>query len=301
MPDPLFQELFTDTEQLRPAPMAQVQARGRQRARRQRLAVVAAALVMVVPVGAAFALRPDGDRDGAPTVVATAPSAGPTPSVGLTPSVGPTPSSGPTSTRPGTSTAPPSGSTGPSSPGTGSSPAKAKRLTSVPTAALLGADDLGGSGWRIADGGADGDWSLAATLGYCPNARDLEPYGDPRDKRLRSINRGQTRSGVIQEVLLFRAGGAQKYFDYYRLGAAACRKHVSDPGNVEVRVTVVAQGFAGRSLLIRTSSEYGTALFGVVVHGDLASQFEVMDGSETTGRQLVTKARNRLCQAAEAC
>jgi hypothetical protein len=289
MPDPLFQKLFTDTEQLRPAPVMQVQARGRQRARRQRVALVAATLVMVVPVGAAFALRQGGDRDGAPTVVATVPSASPTPSAAPTP------------TPPGRTPQLPTGSTSPSSPKAGSSPPEPKKLTSVPAAALLRADDLGGRAWKTDDDVLDGDWSLAATLGRCPNGQDLEFYGDPRDKRVRSISRGQERSGVIQEVLLFRAGGAQKYFDYYRRGAAACRKHVSDLGNVEVTVTTVAEGFAGQSLLIRTSSQYGTGLYGVVVHGDLASQFQVLDGSEATGRQLAAKARNRLCQAVETC
>lgn len=46
---------------------------------------------------------------------------------------------------------------------------------------------------------------------------------------------------------------------------------------------------------------YRGHLHGVVVHGDLATQYAVLDGSAATGRQLGVKARSRLCQATGIC
>ncbi len=300
MPDPLLQPLFTDTEQLRPAPVAQVQARGRQRARRRRLAVLAATLVMGVPVGVAVTLGQPGRDDGDPAVVAStrpAPTAGPT----ADPTPTPTPTPAGTSSRPAGD---PPASTDPGpAPTTGGSAPAPRNLTSVPATALLRADDLGGGGWTTNDEGTEGDWSLAATLGYCPAARqELAFYGEPRDKRVRQIGRGGPGPAVIQEVLLFRGGGAQRYHDYYRRGAEVCREHVAEGSRAEVTMTVVAQGFAGRrSILVRTGTPGHARLYGVVVHGDLATQFTVHDGSVATGRQLGATARNRLCRAAGTC
>lgn len=290
MPDPLFQKLFTDTQQLRPAPVAQVAARGRQRTRRQRLSIVAAALVLAVPVGTAVVLRP---QHGGPNVVA---SVAPEPTGSPTPSAAPTPGS--PSPR---QTSGPATPTTPSDPGAGSSAPTAPKLTSVPAAALLRADDLAGSGWTASDDEHEGDGGLAPVIGYCPAAGSLPSAGDPVHKRWRSFHRGEGQSGVTQKVLLMPRGGGQKFYDYYRQGAAVCTKTVVY--GAEVTVTVVAQGFAGaRSMLIRTSSGPGSGeLHGVVVHGELASEFTIGDGSEAAGRQLGAKVRTRLCQATQTC
>ncbi len=300
MPDPLFQELFSDTAQLRPAPVAQVQARGRQRTRRRNLAVLGATLAMALPAGVAVTLDRPGPDDRDPAVVA---STRPAPTTGPTAGPTPTPTPTPPPTPAGTGSGPVDGSRAPANPGSAPAtgdPRPPADLTSVPATALLRADDLGGSGWTTSDS-AEGDWSLAATIGYCPAGRNLTFYGDPVHRRQRAIGRGGPGAGLVQEVLLFRSGGAQKYYDYHRRGAAVCRTHDSDGGGHRVTMTVVAQGFAGPSLLIRTESQYGRSLHGVVVHGDLATQFLVSDGSEATGRRLGVRARDRLCGAAGTC
>lgn len=283
MPDPLFQKLFSDTQRLRPAPVEQVQARGRQRTRRQQLSIAGAALVLLIPVGVVFALRQENRQ---PTVVATA-------SPELTANPAPPEPSPRSTTGPATTTSPASSRSTSSGPVT-------EKLTSVPVAALLRAEDLGGSGWTTSDDDIGGDWGLAPTIGSCTAARKLASFGDPAHKRWRSIGRRSAATGVVQEVLLLPGGGAQKYLTYYRQGAVLCATTVVY--DTKVTVTIVAQGFAGSgSVLIRTSAQHDDRLYGIVVHGDLASQFAVNDGSEATGRKLGARVRTLLCQATKTC
>ena len=148
MPDPTFDTLLEDTARLDWPAAAEMRRRARRSALRARV-VAATVATVVAGVLAAAALAVD-DRDR------------PNPPVGETRTPVPSQSSSPEQPSPGsTATVSPSG------PPKSASPAPLV-LTKVPLSAMLQPVDAGAGQWNVRDNVDEGDWTLAAIIGYCP-------------------------------------------------------------------------------------------------------------------------------------
>jgi hypothetical protein len=283
MPEALFEQLYTVTRDVPPVPLEQIQARGWQRARRQRLVVVAAVWVsiIVVSVTTVALARPYGHNGSASETSSASPSAS-------------------TEAGPSTSASP---STASPSPAAASSSAP---LGSVPSAAMLQPVDVGVSPAKVVDNPDEGDWDIKDSLWNCPAYRTdwlrRQPNTQPIDRRLRNIAALTGEVKLTQEVGLYRSGDASTVFTEFRNGALMCARHKQDGTGIDVRITIVAEGFVGtRSMLVRVSSANSSRMFGFVMVGNLLTEFTVQAGTEQTGRRLAGKARDRMCAAIGSC
>ncbi|MBE1485987.1 hypothetical protein [Plantactinospora soyae] len=282
MPDPVFEYLYRDTEQVRWAPTSEVQHRGRQLTRQRMLTVLAAALVLLVGggVGALNALANSGPPK-LPDVVATNP-------------VTPTPSP----TR--ATTTPPSVGT-PSTPPTNASPDGNGRSTegeeptgdAIPLAAMLQVSDLP-SGYRPypyeSDEGGNGHWHVQFLSMICGNkwksGGGVERVGD-RERHFRNAG----NEGIQQQVSRYPQTSSTRYIPRLRTDLEGCR---------DFEVAIGDQGFAGdESMVVIRPDNSGWI---IVRKGDLVAEIGVRDVSKPAEvRRLADAAVDRLCNGTDRC
>jgi hypothetical protein len=265
MPDPLFKDLFTETQQLRPPPVTQVQARGRQLARRRRLEVAAAVLVLAVPVGLGIAVAvSNAQRNGTEPAVVV--SSGPTPTVSPTPA--PTASSTPASTQ--------------------SSIKSSPRVTGITSAMMLRPSDVGAGYAEVATG--DGDWTFEfnASVFNCPSGFDPDPVAE----RQRDFRKGQPQdeNTVIQHTGRYPSGQAARYLDGIRQRVSSCTPTGSQS------VSIAAEGFAGDEAVLVVFDHGGGALSKNVLvrKGDVLTEiWSKQTRSDSANRELGRNAAAR--------
>ncbi|MEH0822001.1 MULTISPECIES: hypothetical protein [unclassified Micromonospora] len=289
MPDPLFADLYRDTEHLSWAPTEQVRRRGRQRTRRTRIAASLASVVAVAVVA------------GGVAALAGGPDAAPLP---VTPGTGsPTPTSTPTSTpstTPGPNRSPsapsrPDGASSSRPPQTSSRPTTAAADPAIPTAAMLQNGD-GPAGYRVSGGDIDGDWNLAFSAAGCTRADHPLFRLDARAERGRRLSGGPDRM-VLQRVERLSSRDADRYLGLVRDRVDSC-------GGGSVTLTVVASGFAGEeSVLVRARyTSGGESLHLFVRQGDLVSELWQKGLTDlAASRELGRDAARRLCAGTDSC
>ncbi|MGK5442581.1 hypothetical protein ACSNN7_12295 [Micromonospora sp. URMC 105] len=288
MPDPLFADLYRDTEHLSWSPTEQVRRRGRQRTRRTRIAACLASVVAVAVVAGGVAALAGGP-DAAPLPVtpgtgSPTPTSTPTP----TPSITPGPNRSPSApARPDDASSRP--------PQTSSRPTIASADPAIPTAALLQNGD-GPAGYRVAGSDIDGDWNLAFSAAGCARADHPLFRLDARAERGRRLSGGPDRM-VLQRVERLSPRDADRYIGLVRDRVASC-------GGENVTLTVVAGGFAGEeSVLVRARyAGGGEALHLFVRQGDLVSELwqKGLTGPAAS-RELGRDAARRLCAGTDGC
>ncbi|MEV1142727.1 hypothetical protein [Micromonospora sp. NPDC049799] len=275
MPDPIFSDLYRDTEHLTWSSTEQVLRRARQRTRRTRIAAglsSAVAVAVVATGGVAVAGRTDNSPLPPPAASRTSSSGIPSPTGNPTPTGEPSPSASP-SASPSTSGRP-SGAGG----------------SAVPVAALLRASDLP-SGYRPAGDDLDGDWSLDAVATRCTNS----PPPSTVDH--------QAERGVV-----FRADGDRTVIERVRryTGAEAeveVRRFVRLVTRCQPEFSLWERNFVGdQSLLVAQESEGVFTSWLVLRQGDLVA--EIWLGRSTTldgAKPLAQRAAERLCAGTNAC
>lgn len=283
MPDPIFAELYRDTEQLTWESTEQVRRLGLRRTRRTYLAagLASAAAVAVVAVGAiAVAGRPDAAPPLPPATNAPDPSTPPAP----TSSVRPDSSLAPTSP-----TTTPSSSVPPTRRSTAGTPSAA-----IPTAAMLRVADLP-SGFRADGSDLDGDWSFnAGVSAHCDN----EGWSTPRERALRgAVFRGTVEQTVIERVERHSEETAKSTMAAIRQLVAGC-----GPGVSGKRLTLFDSSLAGdESLLIGVADERSGARWLFVRQGDLLAQVWLKGVDAAEDPRIAQRAAARLCAGTDAC
>ncbi|MDG4827742.1 hypothetical protein O7627_00295 [Solwaraspora sp. WMMD1047] len=269
MPEPLFDNLYRDTEQLHWAPTEQVRRRGRQRSRRLAAGTVLASAVAVAVVASgvvALAGRPD---------------VGPVPPPPATNS--PTPSPTPSPNPPAVPTTPPPSvpPDGPSAESRGSSP-------TIPAEAMLQLSDLPTGFQQEALSRGEGDWTLAFAASLCEqswNAFGLPHVAD------RYVAFRSPQVGVLQEAKRYRDENAARYLDRVRAGVESC----SD------RFSVLDEDFAGEeSLVIQFDAGGLVSLYVVVRQDDLVTTvWRSGQPDQAAATRLGERAADRLCAGTE--
>lgn len=287
MPDPLFADLYRDTEHLTWDPTEQVRRRGRQRTRRTRIAASLAGVVAVAVVaGGAAALA--GGPDAAPLPV--------TPGTGSpTPTSTPTPSTTPEPTRSPSAPSRPDDASSSRPPQTSSRPTTASADPAIPAAAMLQNGD-GPAGYRVAGGDIDGNWNLAFSAAGCTPADHPLFQLDARAERGRRLSGGPDRM-VLQRVERLSPRDADRYIGLVRDRVESC-------GGKNVTLSVLAGGFAGEeSVLVRARyAGGGEALHLFVRQGDLVSELWQKGLTDpAASRELGRDAARRLCAGTESC
>ncbi|MFC8618217.1 hypothetical protein ACFT9M_17635 [Micromonospora purpureochromogenes] len=285
MPDPLFADLYRDTEHLSWAPTDQVRRRGRQRIRRTRIAAGLASVVAVAVVAGGVAALAGG-RDAAPLPV-TPGTGSPTPTS--------TPSTDPGPTRSPSAPSRPDDASPSRPPQTSSRPTTSAADPAIPTAAMLQNGD-GPSGYRVAGGDIDGDWNLAFSAAGCARADHPLFRLDARAERGRRLSGGPDRM-VLQRVERLSPRDADRYLGLVRDRVDSC-------GGESVTLTVVASGFAGEeSVLVRARyTSGGEALHLFVRQGDLVSELWQKGLTDpAASRELGRDAARRLCAGIDSC
>ncbi|SDZ17608.1 hypothetical protein SAMN05444365_106163 [Micromonospora pattaloongensis] len=281
MPDPLFAELYRDTEYLTWAPTEQVRRRGRQRTRRTRIAagLASAVAVAVVATGAAaLAGRPDASPPAPPATNPPAPSSTPSRAAD------PTPSRGPTSAD----------ATPPGPPRTSSRPSTETPDPAVPAAALLQLSDLP-DGFVRRESDLDGDWSLEAVTIYCRNNSPSIRVGEVA---LRGVVFDSPTAGLIERVTRHSGDNAAMSMDRVRRVARECVPHREGDS-----LSIMAEGLAGdESVLVGAVIEGKPGRWLFVRQGDLVAQLR-LDSKSTPAeaRIYAQRAANRLCAGTDAC
>ncbi|MEW2443097.1 hypothetical protein [Micromonospora marina] len=283
MPDPIFSELYRDTEHLTWAPTEQVRGRARRRARRTRLTATLAAAVAVgvIATGAvALAGRPDATPPPVPpaTVDPTTPAPAPTPSrsTGPTPSGSPSraPSVGPSTTSDGTTSRPPS--------------------RAIPAAAMLQLADLP-AGFRREAWDGDGDGSLESVGIYC---RNQLPATMVKVVATRFVSFASPADVVSERVTRHAGSFAETEMQRVRQRFTQCQPHQSGDS-----FAVVAESLGGDDAVLVASEVAGLPSRWLVVRqGDLVAQVSVR--STTTPAEALRLARsvaNRLCAGTDTC
>ena len=276
MPDPLFTDLFRDTEKLSWDPAERVRDRGRRRTRRTRIMAGlggAVAVAVIVTGAAALGNGPD------PT-----PPAPPVPS---SPAPSPAPSPARTSPSPSPSRPPSVAPTSPSRPATSAPPAG----PAVPKAAMLQPADLP-EGFRANGSDLDGDWSLEAATIACSNK---SPRITPGEVARRGARFQASEEFVIQRVTRHSGGNAGTAMDRVRELVSECV-----PYEGMNKLSIVASGLSGEeSLLIGSSGGYRWVF---VRQGDLVAQVALGESATTAeARRYAQRTANRLCAGTDAC
>lgn len=270
MPDPIFDNLFRDTELLTWAPAEEVRRRGRQRSRRSAAGAVLVSAVAVAVVATGV------------VAVAGRPSVGPPAgTVTPSPSTTPTPTPTPTPARPSGSPSPP-GSSSPDRDDPPTSPA-------IPSSATLRLSDVP-AGYEATEVRA-GDWTLAAAAAYCPppwTAFEL----DTSAERYAGFLRPQD-ARILQQVHRYPGGDAARYMDQVRAGVEECGEHFS----------VLDSGFAGEeSISLLFDVEGVRSHYLVVRRADLVSVvWHKGETDRATARTLGVRAADRLCAGTDTC
>ncbi|WP_018217686.1 hypothetical protein [Salinispora vitiensis] len=284
MPDPLFAELYDDTETLNWDPADQVRARARRRTRHTRLVagLASAVAVAVVATGAvALAEGPDPVPPAAPATNSPTPS--PT-GIPTTPTTPPTPSPSP-------STAPPS-----ESPETTDQPTLSPPSPDVPAVALLRTEDLP-TGFRAAGDDLDGDWSFHAGTSYTCE-EDGQKW--PGEKAFRGAVFYQGTEGtVIERVERHSEEAAKTTMGNVRREVAGCEP--LNPDNSK-GMEVFASGLAGdESLLVGRSGEQATSRWLFVRQGELVAQVWLKGVDPAEDQRIAERTAARLCAGTDAC
>ncbi|MBY8873668.1 hypothetical protein K7640_17690 [Micromonospora sp. PLK6-60] len=313
MPDPIFSDLYRETEQLSWAPIEQVRRRGRQRVRRARVTAGLAAVLAVVAVGTGVRALVGDPQGMVPPVPPAKVSPSPTPVPTPSPSAEPTPSPSPSPSGTPSRTPDPTGTPIAPGAGSGSSPAAPRSGTprsstsatgapadpSVPSAAMLQAADLP-AGWRFAGEDTDGDWTFEFSASGC--AQQVPWVGSSvgrRDRELRGPDLGPERTqGALQQVQRYSVTDARAVMSRVRNQVARC-------GAERTKMSVVDQGFVGDdALIVRAESiETGKFVFHIFVRqGDLVAEVWKSDAKDVAAaRSLARKAATRLCAGTDAC
>ncbi|MFI5851677.1 hypothetical protein ACIA8B_27820 [Micromonospora chalcea] len=283
MPDPIFSDLYQDTEDLIWAPTEQVRRRGRQRARRTQLAagLAAAVAVAVVATGVVLA-RPDAAPPPVPPATVEPPTPTPTPS--STPSAEPSASGTPTPSR---TTGQPSGTTG------GGSTSRPPSRT-IPAAATLQLADLP-AGFRMSTD-TDGDWSLETVSMLCANPAPSLEVGQVAIREV--ALRGGSGDSILQRITRHSGTSAAEVMRRVRRLATDC-----EPNRPGDSVSILADSLGGDDgLLVGSESEGTPARWLVVRQGDLVTQLFVdRQTTPTEARRLARSVANRLCAGTDTC
>ncbi|MFY1658223.1 hypothetical protein [Micromonospora sp. WMMD1274] len=281
MPEPIFSDLYRDTEHLVWAPTEQVRRRGRQRTRRTRIAAALAAAVAVGVVTSGVALaRPDVAPPPVPpaTVVPSTPA----PTRSVTPSAEPSASGTPTPDR---TIGRPSGTTGGS---TGRPPTR-----TIPAAAMLQLADLPKGFTTPAK--VDGDWSLESATVHCDNE---SPALDTGQVASRSVQFDSPSDWIVERVTRHSGTSATTVMKRVRQLVTDC-----EPAHPDDSFSVLAESLGGDDAVLVGGEIDGTPARWVVVRqGDLVAQLRV--DHQTTpreARRVVGWVVNRLCAGTDSC
>lgn len=276
MPDPLFAELYDDTETLNWDSADQVRERARRRTRRTRLVagLASAAAVAVVATGAVAVAR---NPDPAPPLPPATNSPSPSPSVSPTPSLSPSPTKVPPSEPPESAAHPTSSPPSPD----------------VPAAAMLQPADL--PGWQRSRPARTVD-ALEFAASKCDDPDWLALKMPKLAERSESFQAGLD-GGTRQQVLRFPDRSAAQFIYQVRADIESCGGGVDD-------FSVVDSGFAGEeSLMINYAENKGlSSLFVMVRQGDLVSVVYLdLRTDQDDARVIGTRAAARLCAGTDAC
>ncbi|WP_422734548.1 hypothetical protein ACN26Y_08160 [Micromonospora sp. WMMD558] len=272
MPDPLFADLYRDTERLNWDPTDEVRARARRRTRRTRVAgglACALAVAAVATGAAAVAGGPDAGPPLPPATNVPTPSVPPGPTADATPSPGTpttTPSGTPLTTRTGTSAA-------------------------VPPAALLRIGDLP-AGYRRAGDDLDGDWSLdAAAALRCANG--VPPLTVRHRAERGVVFRADGDQVIIERVRRYTDADAETAMDRFTRLVTGCRPEFS----------IWERDFVGDgSLLVGLETEGVWSTWLVLRQGDLVAEVWLGKRKDLEGAKvLADRAAERLCAGTDAC
>lgn len=283
MPDPLFTDMYRDTEQLTWAPVEQVRRRGRRRTRRTRIAAGLASAVAVAVVATGAVALAGGQGTTPPPV----PPATGSPSPTATPSPAPSPTASPTAS--------PTPAGPASSPGRSTTRPTAVSDPAIPSAALLRTADLP-SGYRAAGSDLGGDWSLDAATIRC---RNEAPPLTVRERAERgAVFRAAGDLAIIERVRRYTVADARTAVDRARRTVTGCQPH--RPGD---SMSVLDTGFAGdESLLIGSSFEGTQSRWLFVRQGDLVAEVWLDSMTDAAAaRRLAQRAADRLCAGTDAC
>ncbi len=285
MPDPIFSDLYRDTDDLVWPPTEQVRRRGRQRTRRTQIAAGLATVVAVGVVASGVALaRPDVAPPPVPpaTVEPTTPTPTPTPS--STPSAEPSASGAATPSR---TTGRPAGSTG------GGSTSRAPSRT-IPAAAMLQLADLP-SGFTIETEGVEGDWSLESVTLFCRNESPTLADGQIAT---RSVTFDSPTDWLTQRVTRHSGTSATTVMKNLRKFVAGCEMEQPDDS-----LSIMAESLGGDDGVLVGSDiggKPGRWLF--VRQGDLVAQLRLdSQTTPTDARRLARAVANRLCAGTDTC
>jgi len=274
MPDPLFADLYRETEHLTWAPTEQVRRCARQRTRRTRIVASLAGVVAVAVVAtgaAALADRPDGPAPISPVTGTPTPSSVPSPS----PTTGATPSDAPPTT-------------------TGEQPSSPTIDPAIPAAATLQLADLP-NGFRLTGSDLDGDWSLESVTIYC---RNESPSITPGEVARRGAVFDSPTANITQRVTRHSGSNAATSMDRVRKLVTGCVPHREGDS-----LSILAEGLGGdESLLVGSVIEGRQNRWLFVRQNDLVAQ--VWLDSETTpaeARRYTQPVADRLCAGTDAC
>lgn len=284
MPDPIFSDLYRDTEHLVWPPTEQVRRRGRQRTRRTQIAAGLATVVAVGVVASGVALaRPDVAPPPVPpaTVEPTTPAPTPTPS--STPSAEPSASGTPTPER---TVGRPSGTTG------GSTGRPSSRT--IPAAAMLQLADLP-TGFTMQTGKVDGDWSLEFMSSFCVNE---SPTLSDGEVATRSVAFDSPSDWIVERVTRHSGTSATTVMRNLRKLVTGCE--MEQPGD---SMSIMAESLGGDDGVLVGSDVGGRpGRWLVVRQGDLVAQLRL--DSQTTpaeARRTARSVANRLCAGTDTC
>ncbi|MFI7430905.1 hypothetical protein ACIBPB_28315 [Micromonospora sp. NPDC049836] len=282
MPEPLFSELYRDTEHLVWAPVEQVRRRGRQRTRRTRIAAVLACAVAVAVVASgavALADRPDATPPLPPaTVNPTTPEPTPQRTADPTPSGSPDPSGGTPSSSPPTSAAAGSG--------------RADRT--IPAAATLQLADLP-KGFTMKRTNGGGDWTLEAATAHCDGQVPALTVGVVATT---FVQFDSATDWLVERVTRHSGTGATTSLQRVRGIATGC-----EPDHVEEFLAVLGEGPGEDDWVLVAGQIKGIPSRWLFVRrGDLLAQLR-LDHKTTPNeaRSVANRVADRLCLGTDAC
>ncbi|MBB5110614.1 hypothetical protein ACLQ2Y_09540 [Micromonospora echinospora] len=285
MPDPIFSDLYQDTEDLIWAPTEQVRRRGRQRARRTQLAagLAAAVAVAVVATGVVLA-RPDAAPPPVPPATVEP----------ITPTPAPTPNSTPSAEPSASGTSTPSRTAGEPAASIGGGPTSRAPSRTIPAAAMLQLADLP-TGFTMRTGKVDGDWSLEFMTSFCVNESPTLSGGEVAT---RSVAFDSPSDWIVQRVTRHSGTSAATVMKNLRKLVTGCE--MEQPGD---SLSIMAESLGGDDGVL-VGSEVGgrPGRWLVVRQGDLVAQLRLdSQTTPTEARRTARSVANRLCAGTDTC
>ncbi|MEV4690910.1 hypothetical protein AB0K27_07260 [Micromonospora echinospora] len=285
MPDPIFSDLYQDTEDLVWAPTEQVRRRGRQRARRTQLAagLAAAVAVAVVATGVVLA-RPDAAPPPVPPATVEP----------ITPTPAPTPNSTPSAEPSASGTSTPSRTAGEPAASIGGGPTSRAPSRTIPAAAMLQLADLP-TGFTMRTGKVDGDWSLEFMTSFCVNE---SPTLSDGEVATRSVAFDSPSDWIVQRVTRHSGTSAATVMKNLRKLVTGCE--MEQPGD---SLSIMAESLGGDDGVL-VGSEVGgrPGRWLVVRQGDLVAQLRLdSQTTPTEARRTARSVANRLCAGTDTC